>query len=341
VRDAQDRKQNEFHRDIHTYVNGALFSKRDLLTGFFYSDLPIRTHAARMVRRYGELISGNSGTPVSDTAVHVEPYRGDVAEVSEISKELEAIEEHILLACVHGSLGTYETVPYSDFDALVILRNSAFDNASTLARVVQVLVKSQRQMFHFDPLQHHGWFVLTEYDLKVFCEAYFPSILFNYAKSISSRETIELVLQKRQSTFELKQAFARLKRSIQQTDVDVVQTSLYQFKSLLSKIMLIPAFYLQALAGEGVFKKESYIRIYQHFSSRDLYAIEQATKIRRNWSQVLGDLDSYFYSRKPVHRKLTTRYIRIQPPRELAHFFDARSLLSLTKLLGKMQVNLA
>jgi len=153
------------------------------------------------------LTSEESEDKSTNLEVHIEPYQGDVAEVWKVSEELLSIEENVFLACVHGSLGTYDNISYSDFDALVILRDSAFENVSTLIEVAEVLTKCQKHMRHFDPLQHHGWFVLTEYDLINYCEAYFPIALFNYAKSISSRKRIKLALKTRNSTFELEQAF--------------------------------------------------------------------------------------------------------------------------------------
>ena len=61
-----------------------------------------------------------------------------------------------VIGIIHGSLGTDEDIAYSDFDALVIIRQIAFRDPRLLADICQKLTDLQRIMFLQDPLQHHG-----------------------------------------------------------------------------------------------------------------------------------------------------------------------------------------
>ena len=65
-------------------------------------------------------------------------------------------------------------------------------------------------MLDLDPLQHHGWFVLTEADLKFYCNAYFGAELFNHSKSLLNNKKPELTLNLRDSAEEIFETFVNM-----------------------------------------------------------------------------------------------------------------------------------
>jgi hypothetical protein len=75
---------------------------------------------------------------------------------------------------VHGSIATNEVVNYSDFDGLLIVK----DNYRSDPRLGVFLNRSMKIVYDFDPLQHHGWFVITESELNVYPECRLPQIIF-------------------------------------------------------------------------------------------------------------------------------------------------------------------
>ncbi len=162
-------------------------------------------------------------------------------------------------AFVHGSLGTCEEVPYSDFDAMVILRSKLFQSADSLAEAAYRLCASQRYMRRHDPLQHHGWFVLDEAMLGHYPEHYFPSVLWRHAKCVSSRMEPRCLRLSAASTPQDYQAgFTVLASGIEQEIRNGhYLRNTYRFKSFLSKMLLLPAVYLQARDQQGVFKRRA------------------------------------------------------------------------------------
>ena len=63
--------------------------------------------------------------------IDVPPYTSGNAQARQLMAELAPLANHLAGAYVHGSIATDEEVPYSDFDALVILRDSAFESADS------------------------------------------------------------------------------------------------------------------------------------------------------------------------------------------------------------------
>ena len=73
----------------------------------------------------------------------IEPYAGQNPYVRKMMHYLvRHLERDLVGAYLHGSLGTWEEIPYSDFDALVILKNEVFESVARLARVADRLRKA-------------------------------------------------------------------------------------------------------------------------------------------------------------------------------------------------------
>jgi len=171
--------QNAFHSDIDTYFNGGVLSRSDLYISVLTPWVTFTRYARAIIQKHRQLLAEipiGSGPKLN---IVIEPYKGKNPHVQQMINYLsEHLEEDLIGAYVHGSLGTYEEIAYSDFDALVILKNNVFESPSSLAKVAMKLNTARSIMFGFDPLQHHGWFVLTEVDLKYYCNAYFPADCF-------------------------------------------------------------------------------------------------------------------------------------------------------------------
>ncbi len=335
-------KQNSFHRKLEVFINGSQFSKRDRLSACINSGIPIKHHAGDVLKAYHVLLADN--VPVSkdlqEERVLLRPFKDNVPEVINIQKKLMLIDDYISFACVHGSLGTGETNAYSDFDALVVLNHSCFKDAKVLSKVASILSSCQHEMCQFDPLQHHGWFVLTEYDLQHYCDSYFPSILFKYAKNFLSDKEEVIFLKKRNSTVESRAAFRSLKQGII-TQVNNPPSDLYQMKSFLSKIMLVPAMYLQAVTNEGIYKKESFVQIREHFNDDELLSLDITSNLRLKWEKVTNPFIRWVLSHSVSCRKLMTRTVKVKVSNHLLDAVNESYIQNLEELLVKMDANLA
>ena len=109
---------------------------------------------------------------------------------------------------------------------------------------------------------------MTAFDLGYYCEAYFPVALFTHAKSLLEDRGRVLTLRRRAAGYELSAAFVRMADSIQnQLEKNRYPNNMYQLKSLLSRVMLLPALYVQARDGTGVWKADSFEMARKDFDS--------------------------------------------------------------------------
>lgn len=230
-------------------------------------------------------------------------------------------------AYTHGSLGTNEIISYSDFDGLIILNHSAFKSVKDVYSTAIALKKSEHIMKKMDPLQHHGWFIITENELRNYPADYFPPMLFDYAKCISGERNFHITYQS-SSSDELKKHFTgfckHLISNIQKISDD---TNFYDLKSTLSGFMLLPAIFLQLKHPEGVFKKDSFELIQKEMSEKEYQVMNLISRMRVEWKYTSPGrykfllqsnnalLNHYFYKKwsGTIPLELTTKLISLKP----------------------------
>jgi len=278
--------QNALHGALSRYVNGAVFSRSDLLRALLTPASVLRRHSGGIIRvlhAYREHLLSSVTTEIN---LDVEVYRGKNPYVHRMMEYVEQhLKQDVIGAYVHGSLGTYEEIAYSDFDALVILKSGVFESPARLVKVAERLHRAKTIMYEFDPLQHHGWFVLIEDDLPFYCEAYFPVGLFQYAKSLIENRRQPLSISRRDSLYEINDTFENVANSVvRKIDQNQYPTNIYQLKSLLSEFMLLPALYIQRKTGTGVFKKFCFSEARRDFDPDVWHIMDEASMLRQEWA---------------------------------------------------------
>lgn len=268
-------RQNVAHRELSRLINKGKGVK-----------------STAVVEAYRNLNSLETPGSIMKRSIHIEAYQGHNPFVERLQQYLKkTLQEDVLTVLVHGSIGSYEEIPYSDFDALVILKEDVFSSASRLKRIALELRRALTLMYAYDPLQHHGWFVLSELDLKALCEAYFPCVLFEKAKSIYPTYDFELQVNSRYSQQEVIEQFKGLLDSItRMLDSGSYANNLYMLKCLLSQFMLLPAMYLQLKVGRGVWKGDSFDMAKPDFSVKAWQAMDHASRIRYRWAYSLSPI---------------------------------------------------
>lgn len=271
-----------FNRELTRLVNGAVYSRSDYLTACLFPEIHTRKHARRIISRYKNLyLTGNVSSKVS---LNVPVYTGNNEYVRNMMKQLSVVEADIVGAYVHGSLGNYDEIQYSDFDALVILKDDVLASEDRLVRCVRRLSKLRNIMVNFDPLQHHGWFVITESELLCYDESIFPLILFDNCKSLLTSNGRQLSVYPLSGSITLQQhLYALATNIIKRIDAGNFPTNLYQLKTLLSEFMLLPALYLQAINGTGIFKKDSFSAARKGFDADEWRIMDEISAIREQW----------------------------------------------------------
>jgi len=223
---------------------------------------------------------------------------------------LAPMQDDLVQAVVHGSLATGEEIPYSDFDGIVILKDETVSDAGRLAAAAQRLSRSRRIMLGMDPLQHHGWYVLSESSLARFDESRFPSILFERCRSLVPSLPAGITWCSEGPPAD-RQAFHAYCRNLSaRLARPHPARNLYTLKSILSRFMLLPSLFHEAKHQASIHKKESFTAVREDVPQARWEVMDAVSHLRLAWPAAesmpyrrqLSDL--YFLH----HRLLTAFY---------------------------------
>lgn len=211
-------------------------------------------------------------------------YSGANPVVKQIIDYLQVnLQDQIHSAILHGSLADGSEIDYSDFDGLIILRDSIFNDRKLIIHTAFHLNCTFAMMLWHDPLQHHGWMITTESALNDWPVDFFPPEIFPYCKSLLNQE-ISLPLRYRNDQGLSKHRFRAfsnsLSRRIQKSGLPF---NGYSLKGLFSEFMLAPSLYLSAKLGHGCYKRESFDKIRNYFSDFEIRVMDEVSEIRNQW----------------------------------------------------------
>lgn len=186
------------------------------------------------------------------------------------------VQNHLLGVWLHGSLGSEDTTPYSDVDALLLLRKEVLEDGHLYRQVQTAVHHALRHVLLFDPLQHHGFFVGDESHLAQWPADYLPLAALAYARPLWSTNSVTLhdVPAATPPHFLLH----TLAQSLQSA---ALPRNLYQAKGLLSQLMLLPSAYCQAM-GTAVYKRDSFGLVADRFAPW-WQPLHEATLMRSAW----------------------------------------------------------
>ena len=257
----------------------------------------IENALAAIFRALPELMDG-SGIPTRAASARAgasyreNDYRGRHAEylapVRELVTGLRRAEAYCEEMLLHGSMATLDYAPgFSDLDTLLIVRHDVAEDPAALRRLQQILYPLLRHMYRLDPLQHHGFFVITGTDRALYPEHYFPLELFTYAKSLGVAQDLPFAL--RPVRVETRRAIWDIVQWMRaQACATGTLANLHEFKLFLSFVLLLPALYLQA-CGHPTYKKFSFEKLAAVFDG-DCTVLEEASRLRRESFADVTDL---------------------------------------------------
>lgn len=337
------KNQYTFLRYLNEYINSGCFSKKDLLISILSRTIPFLYNAGKIVNLYLNLKDSTGNSLISPSIIRLEPYQGKNIHVWQMIEFLDShLRSDLIGAYVHGSLATYEEIPFSDFDALVIIKDEVFQSRRTLVRVGEKLNDALSIMFSFDPLQHHGWFVITELDLRSYPEYYFPSEILRYAKSLIPETGHELKINTETSSDLETNSFYEITTSIiSRLQKKQYPQNIYQLKSLLSQFMLMPSLYLQARNNKGVFKRFSFDQAKMDFTGEEWTIMDEVSSVRKNWSYEISPFMLHLINRPAFVSRMIAKRFSPQIPDSLSsllseQFFE-RMICLAVNMRGKVQ----
>lgn len=223
--------------------------------------------------------------------IKISRYNGNIQLVNKIRNLIEKNYSNLFYAViVHGSIATDEVIKYSDFDGLLIVKDS-YVKSNQLKRFKR---ESLKLILKFDPLQHHGWFQITKSQLSNYPENYLPLVILEKAKLIYHESLIENIDVIITSEINYKSFLLKMIEQFERRiETGWRPKNLFQLKSVLSQIMLMPSLYYSAINNKGIFKKESFDAVRTHFSAIEWMPIETASYIRTKWNYKLNGVQTF------------------------------------------------
>lgn len=248
---------------------------------------------------------------LSNEHVLISAYNYDNFCVKKIKSLIEEKYAFLFKAVIiHGSLGTNEDINFSDFDGLLIVK----DNWLKSKELSSFKKESFKNVLEYDPLQHHGWFQLKESDFNNYPNNYLPlSVLRNSKLIFPDISEMELNIQLN-DFFDYKETLFNILDSLEdRLALNWKPKNMFQLKSFLSQIMLIPCLFYSALNNKGIFKRESFEAVKPYFSDEEWSPIKLCSKARLNWEYDLNFIQKVLMHRpERIFRKLTKKVI--SPP---------------------------
>ncbi len=276
--------KNNFRQSLNDLINVKIKSPWALATYFVSQNLFYKRKAQAIHRQFKEYNNSIVSQGIQSVNVNILPYEGSNSFVLRMKSLLNSqLKDDLRDVIVHGSLGNYDAINYSDFDGLVIIKDEVLKNPLRLARVAWKLSETRQIMYDMDPLQHHGWFLLTEGEFRDYDDTYFPAEIFNYSKSILHEKSYSILITY-SSKVNYKDSFNALCTAILKSLRTKNKISnMYQLKSILSRFMLLPSLYYQAENKKVIFKKNSFEEVIKDFTLPEWKIMNEVSQLRKEW----------------------------------------------------------
>jgi len=271
--------------------------------------------------------------------VIINKYDGNLALVNELTLLIEQDFSKLFHSViVHGSVATNEIIPYSDFDGLLIVKDS-FVNSKKLESFKN---ESMKLILKFDPLQHHGWFQIKESDLDNYPESYLPVSTLNHSKLIYPlAESLNLNLNVSNNIGykgSLESILNQFEKRIQNK---WEPSNIYELKSILSQIMLIPCLYYSAINNRGIFKRESFNAVKENFNEKEWMPIKISSQIRLNWNNSLNPFQGFLLKQSnPFLRKVVKKYFAPKIDSQTRLLLNNEFYKNLDQLIKKIKIDI-
>jgi hypothetical protein len=269
-------------------------------------------HAVQMVANhlsqgYAVLNDGLNYQPT--TEVQIQPFdkvdyqgtdREYLAPVVELGERVNSeIAEFVTDFMIHGSIATLDySRGWSDFDTFVIVSADTALDGRAVTTLRTKLLDAYKFLTAVDPLQHHGFIVCTDIDLKRYYEDTMPLEVFRRGKSYLGTRKLQLnpvknidrernILSSRAQFFRTAGDLGVMKHHAYndvylQSHYRNAENGLFQFKYFLGIGAIAPCYYRDAI-GKSAYKKDAIEQVAPLLSESSRTFLESTTHIRNEW----------------------------------------------------------
>lgn len=261
--------------------------------------------------------------------------------ISLIEKKRPAIKKYVRNFYFHGSMATLDYEKgFSDVDTLVIISRETTKDYRSLMAFQRELYPLTKYLYHIDPLQHHGFFCISEIDMAFYPQTFFPLTIFKYSRAVFPEEPLCFLVRdyELEAMNELWKVCQWLRQVYYYERYNALR-NLYSFKLMLSFLLILPAFFLQVV-HKPVYKKDSF-EIIGRFFTGNLKIIETASTLRKNWSYLPPSTVRFIANllNPALTRTFTSQFVRFANQRHID--IDLRSFVEEALQLSEDMVSQA
>jgi hypothetical protein len=190
---------------------------------------------------------------------------------------------------LHGSMADLKFTAFSDVDDLVVVHKQAWQDPLTLIKTATALAAIARSYQKIDPYQHHGHWVITEFNLLGYEESILPLVVLNGAVCVTEKTEIPLRLTPQRSGFirnagySIKSMQRKLGKARSKDGINA-----FELKGLVGEIAIMPAYIFQA-NGLMLSKPQALQRAGEIFSQNALETLAWATFVRDNFGPLVDN----------------------------------------------------
>ena len=268
--------------EVSQYLEKGYLSRRSLAAMYFFTETTEKKFA-------GFLFQKLKPEPVNSFSaeLNIGIYQGGNATVKRIRDFLESHSHPAITgAFIHGSIGSDDAIPYSDFDGILLIDEQRIENTMTLHSLIRIIRKTNAMMTEQDALQHHGWNILTVSELAEYPDDVLPLVLLTNSKVIYPSRDLKVRYHLDKKNLDYTKPLEQLLKSIEKKiEKNTPSLSFRHFKSYISEILLLPAVFIQAKTAEPIYKKESFEKIRDYLPSETVSVISKYSALRSTWMQ--------------------------------------------------------
>jgi predicted nucleotidyltransferase len=191
----------------------------------------------------------------------------------------------LLEVVLHGSFSTLDFCEgWSDVDVLFVIKKAIIEDPKKLLLMRRKMFNLLPYLFYYDPLQHHGFFVLAEHDLDYYPQSYFPFVLFEKGNSLFESRRL-LHFRERECLEENRKQFMSFYHYLMGITDKNLRNS-YEFKNFLHTLFMLPVAYLQLKGKSYKYKREAIKIVKKNMNQERKDYFEDISNIRVKWGYI-------------------------------------------------------
>jgi hypothetical protein len=217
------------------------------------------------------------------TDLGTEPWEPPAGAASTLAAQLRAALAHddVLALIVFGSQARGGTTAFSDLDAMLVIADRAADNPSALRSLRPRVFAAQRAVLAYQPMQHHGFEIVTPRLLRAAGSALgMPAVALAANRSVIGGRVTACFAAR--DHLDDPRPLRRIVGAL--AEIRSWPTHPWVLHAVVSMFELIPTLYLQA-RGRAVPKAESFAVAREEFGA-SWWPYDRLYEVRREWPPI-------------------------------------------------------